>query len=120
MRSHRALAELAARQHGVVSFRQLRELGFSKGKISRSHEAFRLIRIHRGVYALGHGEISDHGRCMAAVLAAGADAVVSHLAAAWLWGLHDSCPAEVEVTVTASRHHRRGIRIHRAAALGAD
>lgn len=120
MRSHRGLAELAARQHGVVSFRQLRELGFSKGKISRSHEAFRLVRVHRGVYAVGHGRISDHGRCMAAVLAAGPDAVVSHLSAAWLWALHDSCPAEVEVTVSGSRHRRRGIRIHRATALGSD
>ncbi len=120
MRSHRALAELAARQHGVVSFRQLRELGFSKGKISRSYEAFRLVRIHRGVYAVGHGEISDHGRCMAAVLAAGPEAVVSHLSAAWLWALYDSCPAEVEVTVGASRHRRRGIRIHRASGFGAD
>lgn len=73
MRSHKALAELAARQHGVVSFRQLRELGFSKGKISRSHEAFRLVRIHRGVYAVGHSRISDHGHCMAAVLAGGPD-----------------------------------------------
>jgi putative AbiEi antitoxin of type IV toxin-antitoxin system len=117
MRSHRAVAELAARQHGVVSFRQLRELGFSKGKISRSSEAFRLVRVHRGVYAVGHGRINDHGRCMAAVLAAGPDAVTSHLSAAWLWGLHEQCPGEVEVTATGSRHRRRGIRVHRATAL---
>lgn len=117
MRSHRGLADLAARQHGVVSFRQLRELGFSKGKISRSSEALRLIRVHRGVYAVGHGRVSDHGRCMAAVLATSPGAVVSHLSAAWLWGLHDQCPAEVEVTVTGSRHRRRGIRVYRAAAL---
>lgn len=120
MRSHREVAELAARQHGVVSFRQLRELGFSKGKISRSYEAFRLVRIHRGVYAVGHGRISDHGRCMAAVLASGPEAVLSHLAAAWLWRLHESCPAEMEVSVTASRRRRRGIRVHRATALGSD
>lgn len=117
MRSHRGLAELAARQHGVVSFRQLRELGFSKGKIARSSEAFRLRRVHRGVYAVGHDRISDHGRCMAAVLAAGPDAVVSHLSAAWLWSLHEHSPVEVEVTVTAARHRRRGIRVHRATAL---
>jgi hypothetical protein len=120
MRSHRGLAELAARQHGVVSFWQLRELGFSKGKIARSSEAFRLRRVHRGVYAVGHDRISDHGRCMAAVLAAGPEAIVSHISAAWLWGLHERCPAEVEVTVEASRHRRRGIRVHRGTALGSE
>jgi predicted transcriptional regulator of viral defense system len=58
MRSHEELARLASRQHGVVSFRQLREMGFSKGKIARSSEAFRR-RVHRGVYAVGHARIED-------------------------------------------------------------
>jgi predicted transcriptional regulator of viral defense system len=120
MRSHQALAELAERQHGVVSFRQLRELGFSKGKIARSHGAFRLVRIHRGVYAVGQGRISDHGRCMAAVLASGHDAVLSHLSAAWLWGLHDRCPAEIEVTVTNGARRRPGIRPYRATSLDGE
>ena len=119
MRSHRDLAELAERQHGVVTFRQLRGLGFSKGKISRSSEAFRLLRVHRGVYAVGHAQISDHGRCIAAVLATGPTAIVSHLSAAWLWGLHEPCPIEIEVT-TAAGHRRRGIRVHRAASLNAE
>jgi hypothetical protein len=114
MRSHRNLAELAERQHGVVSFRQLRELGFSKGKIARSSEAFRLRRVHRGVYAVGHAVLGDHGRCMAAVLACRQDAVVSHWSAAWLWGLQPQCPAEIEVTVATSGHRRRGIRVHHA------
>ncbi|HEX8050090.1 MAG TPA: type IV toxin-antitoxin system AbiEi family antitoxin domain-containing protein, partial [Solirubrobacterales bacterium] len=78
MRSHRALADLAEAQHGVVSFRQLRQLGFSKGHISRAYEADRLRRIHRGVYAVGHGRLSRLGRCNAAVLACGVDAVLSH------------------------------------------
>jgi very-short-patch-repair endonuclease len=118
MRSHQAVAELAARQHGVVSFRQLRELGFSKGKIQRSHEAFRLVRIHRGVYAVGHDRISDHGRCMAAVLACRPGTVLSHWSAAWLWGLQPRCPAEVEVTTAGTSHRRRGIRVYRAESLG--
>jgi hypothetical protein len=120
MRSHRAVAELAARQHGVVSFRQLRELGFSKGKISRSYEAFRLRRIHRGVYAVGHDEISDRGRCMAAVLACPSGAVVSHWSAAWLWGLQPRCPVEIEVTVATNGRRRRGIRVHRPESLASD
>jgi hypothetical protein len=49
MRSHAAVAELAARQYGVVTHRQLRRLGFSQGKIARSSTALRLHRVHRGV-----------------------------------------------------------------------
>jgi hypothetical protein len=117
MRSHHALAELAEAQHGVVSFRQLRELGFSKGHISRSFEAGRLRRIHRGVYAVGHARLSDHGRCLAAVMACGYGAVLSHHSAAWLWGFLPRCPHEASVTTPNRGHRRRRIRIHRAAAL---
>ncbi|HKH65632.1 MAG TPA: type IV toxin-antitoxin system AbiEi family antitoxin domain-containing protein [Solirubrobacterales bacterium] len=117
MRSHQALAELAEAQHGVVSFRQLRELSFSKGHISRAFEAGRLRRIHRGVYAVGHGRLSEHGRCHAAVLACGAGAVLSHHSAAWLWGFLPRCPEEAAITTPIRGHRRRGIRVHRAAAL---
>jgi Transcriptional regulator, AbiEi antitoxin len=120
MRSHRGLAELAARQHGVVSFRQLRALGFSKGKIARSQEAFRLRRVHRGVYAVGHDRISDRGRCMAAVLACRHGAVLSHWSAAWLWGLQPRCPAEIEVTVATTGHRRRNIQVHHAQSLSSE
>jgi very-short-patch-repair endonuclease len=117
MRSHHALAELAEAQHGVVSFRQLRELGFSKGHISRAFEAGRLRRVHRGVYAVGHGRLSTRGRCHGAVLACGAGAVLSHHSAAWLWGFLRRCPEEAAVTIPSRGHRRRGIRVHRAAAL---
>jgi len=117
MRSHSALAELAEAQHGVASFRQLRELGFSKGHISRAFEADRLWRIHRGVYALGHARLSDYGRCYAAVLACGDGAVLSHHAAAWLWGFLPRCPSEPAVTTPSRGHRRRGVRVHRAATL---
>lgn len=117
MRSHHLLAELAETQHGVVSFRQLRELEFSKGHISRAFEAGRLRRIHRGVYAVGHARLSDHGRCHAAVLACGDGAVLSHHSAAWLWGFLPRCPAEPAVTTPSRGHRRHGIRVHRAAAL---
>lgn len=117
MRSHHELAELAEAQHGVVTFRQLRELGFSKGHISRAFGSGRLRRIHRGVYAVGHGRISRHGRCLAAVLACGEGAVLSHHSAAWLWGFLPTCPAEASVTVPSQGHRRRGIRVYRVAAL---
>jgi predicted transcriptional regulator of viral defense system len=118
MRSHRDLADLAEAQHGVVTYRQLRDLGFSKGHISRSSEADRLRRVHRGVYAVGHAGLSRHGRCHAAVLACGSGTVLSHHSAAWLWGLLPSFPAAPEVSARGGRHRRRGIAVHRDAVLG--
>jgi predicted transcriptional regulator of viral defense system len=117
MRSHRELAELARRQHGVVSFSQLQELGFSKGGIARGEGARRLLRIHRGVYAVGHAALSDHGRATAALLVFPGAAVLSHGSAAWLWGLLPTAPREAEVTVAARGNKRRGLQVHRVWSL---
>jgi predicted transcriptional regulator of viral defense system/very-short-patch-repair endonuclease len=113
MRSHASLAELAKSQYGVVSFAQLRRLGFSKGAIWRGAEAGRLHPLHQGVYAIGHVALCDHARCMAAVLACGSRAVLSHDSAAWLWGFAQPCPARPEVSVPNTGRPRRGIRAHR-------
>lgn len=117
MRSHRELAALARRQHGVLSYRQLRELGFSKGHIARAREAGRLQPVHRGVYALGHATLSDHARAMAALLVFPEAAVLSHGSAAWLWGLIPTAPREAEVTVAARGNRRPGLRVHRVWSL---
>src|SRR5436305_171356 len=99
MRSHAAVADLAERQYGLVTYRQLRRLGFSGGKIGRSTKALRLHRVHRGVYSVGHAVLSDRARCLAAVMSSGRGALVSHAAAAWLWGLISDCPKIIDVTV---------------------
>jgi len=99
MRSHQALAELAERQYGVVTFAQLRGLGFSKAAIGRASGASRLRRVHRGVYAVGHRALPRRGRCLAAVLACGGRAALTHASAAWLWGLRPELPATIDVTV---------------------
>jgi predicted transcriptional regulator of viral defense system len=117
MRSLAAMANLAERQFGVVSYRQLRELGLSNGHIHRASKATRLLRVHRSVYAVGHKRLSARGRCMAAVLAGGNGAVLSHHSAAWLWSLLPTCPAEPAITAPGRGHRRRGIRVHRVAAL---
>jgi predicted transcriptional regulator of viral defense system len=119
MRSHASVAGLANRQYGVVSHRQLLRLGFSTSAIGRSSGAERLLRVHRGVYAVGRAELSDHGRCMAAILACG-QAILSHESAGWLWGLFPKCPREIEVTVVRHGHQRSGIRVHHATSLCSD
>jgi predicted transcriptional regulator of viral defense system len=96
-----ALAALAARQHGVVAGWQLIQLGVGRGAIKHRVAVGRLHRVHRGVYAVGHSAIGAEGRLMAAVLACGTAAVLSHRSAAWLWGLQPS-PEAVEVTVPGS------------------
>lgn len=117
MRSHRELAELARRQHGVLSYGQLRELGFSKGHIARAEGAGRLQRVHRGVYAVAHTALSDHGRATAALLVFPETAVLSHASAGWLWGLLPTAPREAEVTVAARGNRRRGLQVHRVWSL---
>src|ERR1700761_1100576 len=113
----RALAELAGRQHGVVSIRQLEQsLGFSHQSVERAVGSGRLHRVHRGVYAVGRRELSRHGECLAAVLAVGPGAVLSYHSAGWLWGIWRSSLAPLHVTAFVPRHHPapKGITRHRA------
>lgn len=85
---HKALAELAERQHGVVSIRQLTgPLGYSKAAVHRAVTAGRLHQLYRGVFAVGHAKLSLHAQCLAAVLACAPNALLSHVSAAWLWDL---------------------------------
>ena len=112
------IAELAGRQHGVVSAAQLRSLGLSGSAVTARARAGRLHRLHRGVYAVGHSGVSQEGRWLAAVLACAHGAVLSHRSAAALWGLRPPVAAWPEVTVTAGKGgRRRGIRVYRTRVL---
>jgi very-short-patch-repair endonuclease len=91
------VAELAARQHGVVSRRQLRELGVTDSSIAKAVATGRLHSTFRGVFGVGHPPSGQRSRMLAAVLACGDGAVVSHRTAAALLGLLDRAPAVVEV-----------------------
>lgn len=120
LRTHQPGAALASRQHGVVSTRQLQELGYSRNAISRQASVGRLHPIHRGVYAVGHTRLSAHGRCLAAVLACGRGALLSHSSAAWLWGLVPTCAILIEVSVPTRGHSRSPFRVHHAPALSKE
>lgn len=120
--THHALAEMAKRQHGVVSIRQLTgPLGYSRRSVCRAVAAGRLRRLHQGVFAVGHTAISSDGWCLAAVLACGPGSLLSHYSAAWLWGLSSYDPAPYEVTTPVPRHGKPPLRIHHSRVLtGAD
>ncbi|HET8757105.1 MAG TPA: type IV toxin-antitoxin system AbiEi family antitoxin domain-containing protein [Solirubrobacteraceae bacterium] len=113
------IADLAGEQHGVVARAQLLRLGLSAQAIDRSVRAGRLHPLHRGVYAVGHQVLTTHGRWMAAVLAAGADAVLSHASAAAAWDLRPIQGGAIHVTIPGDpgRRRRRGIRVHRSGTL---
>jgi Transcriptional regulator, AbiEi antitoxin/Protein of unknown function (DUF559) len=108
-RREQKLVALADRQHGVLSRHQLLEAGLAPRTIRRRVEAGRLNRVHREVYALGRERLSQRGKWLAAVLACGEGAVLSHRSAAALWGLMEWRTPEV----TAPRgRQRQGIAIH--------
>lgn len=104
------VAALAEIQHGVVSRRQLRQLGLHASSIERRVASGRLPVLHRGVYAVGHRVLSREGRLTAAVLACGSGAVASHRSAAEHRGLRAS--TLTEITAPIARRSRPGIRLH--------
>lgn len=108
------LLQLAAAQHGVVSRSQLVALGFSSDAIKHRTARGRLVRIHRGVYAIGHDRLSRRGHWTAAVLTCGPGALLSHRSAAAHWGLLLTSPARIDVSLPRYRavRTRDGIRIH--------
>src|SRR5205807_7036063 len=102
---HRALAAVAGRQHGVVARWQLRKLEFSRSEIHVLVARGHLHRLHRGVYAVGHTRLTARGRWIAAVLACGPDAVLSHRAAVALWDLRPIPSGAIDVTVPGRTRH---------------
>jgi hypothetical protein len=108
------IAELAERQHGVVALRQLMAAGLTGKSVESRLRRGRLHAIHRGVYAVGHRVVGADGLRLAATLAAGSDAVLSHYSAAQLWGLRLSPRSRHDVTVPRQVRSRQAIRVHQA------
>jgi hypothetical protein len=110
---------LAASQHGRVKREQLLAEGIDASRIRRWLADGRLHQVHRGVYAIGRPPPSMHGEYMAAVLACGRGAALSHRADAHLLKIIVcSKPPPPEVTVpTANRRARPGIAVHRVRSL---
>ena len=109
----RNVAELAERQHGVVTTQQLVACGVSRGAIARRVKNGRLHNVHRGVYVVGHMALAPLAKERAALLACGRGAVLSHWSAAALWGFGEA-DDRVHVTVPGRQvRPRPGIEVHR-------
>jgi very-short-patch-repair endonuclease len=102
--------DLATRQHGVVSTKQLKVLGYTRSSAAKAARVGRLHRIYRGVYVVGHRELSWNGELMAAVLAC-SPAVVSHSTACRLLGLFRSSSV-FHLTTPSERRRKRGFVFH--------
>jgi very-short-patch-repair endonuclease len=111
------IADLARRQHGVVSRVQLLALGLGEDAIDWRMKRRRLHRVHKGVYAVGHLALTRNGRFMAAVLACGEGAALSHFSAAVLWEILEDRGQLIHVTVEGNRVCR-GVVVHRSPLKG--
>ncbi len=103
----------------MVSRAQLRGAGVAPKTVDYWVRAGRLQVMHRGVYAVGHRVLRPEGHRLAAVLACGPGAVLSHRSAAAHWGLLGTDQERIDVTAPATRHGVPGIRLHRSRSLDA-
>ncbi len=112
-------AETAAKQHGVITTQQLLAAGLVASAIHRRVRAGRVHPLYRGVYAWGHTGLSNEGRWMAAVLACGKGAALSHRSAAEHWKLLEGWSSPIHVTVPGDggRSQRKGLTTHRSSSL---
>jgi hypothetical protein len=106
------IAEVARRQHGVVSWAQAREAGFSERAISNLARAGRLFPVHPRVYSVGHEHLDLRGEQFAALLYAGDGAGLSHMTGSWHWKLLDAAPKVIHVSAPGDVCSRPGVVVH--------
>lgn len=107
------MAAVAAAQRGLITAAQLTELGCSPGRRESWLRSGRLHRVFHGVYVVGRPMLSREGRWLAAVLACGPGAALSHLCAGAHWGILRAPGETIEVTAPRSRASRPGLTVHR-------
>jgi len=115
-----AISRLAGRQRALVTRAQLRELGIGRRAIDYAIARGRLHPIHHGIYSLVPLPALPDLACeLAAILACGDAALLSHHSAAAVWGLRRSLIGAVHVTVIGKETGRRrpGIKVHRVCGL---
>ena len=104
--------QIASRQEGVITTRQLRDAGLTDTKIARWVDESRLSRRHQTIYTVGHDAVSQRGELIIALFYAGAGAALSHMTGAWWWGALADAPRRIHVNATHSRRSTRGIKVH--------
>jgi predicted transcriptional regulator of viral defense system len=106
-------------RHNVITLDELRRLGLSDSAIARRLRAGRLHRRFPEVFAVGRPDLSLDGVFLAAVLACGPRAFLSHLSALRKWELRGGGTYRIDVTAPRSIKPKPGIRVHRPLSLDA-
>jgi hypothetical protein len=113
-----AVSGLASEQQGLVTLEQAVERGMTSRMVHVRVRSGFLHPIFRGVFAVGHRPTSDEAWWLAAVLACGDGALLSHRSAAALWEIRGSAAASIDVTAHTRRGYaQRGIAVHRATTI---
>jgi very-short-patch-repair endonuclease len=110
------IAQTSSRQGGHITRKQLRALGLNKDAIEHRLQRGLLIRVHQGVYAVGHRPTHPLDRCKAALLAAGDGAAMAGWSAATIWGIRRQWRYPLEVIVPG-RANPAGLIVHRSTKL---
>src|SRR4051794_17745993 len=110
------IAQIASRQHGVVTRAQLGRAAVTRAEIETGVRRGWLIRVHRGVYRVGHIAPSVEATYLGAVYAAGEGALVSGRAAAYLWRIVKESPPMPGVTAPTERRIV-GVGTHRSRSM---
>jgi uncharacterized protein DUF559 len=105
----------------VIARRQLLTFGFTSDAIKHRLRCGRLYSVRHGIYAVGRRELSPEGRWMAAVLACGEGACLSHRSAGALYGICEERNGVIEVSVRGTSEPRRdGLRVRTRRALSSQ
>src|SRR4051794_15367384 len=102
----RRIARIAGRAHGVVTREELLAAGVTRAQVKRRIGRGALIRVHAGVYRVGHAAPSVEARSLAAVRAWGRGAALCDDAAAHLWGLGGGAAPSPAVSAPGNRSVR--------------
>ena len=98
------LGAVARGQFGLLTWRQCLGAGMTERAIRWRLHSGRWVRVHPGVYLTEPGRRDWEVRAMAALLACGRGAALSHESAAFAWGLLRAPGPVVRVIVPAERN----------------
>jgi Transcriptional regulator, AbiEi antitoxin/Protein of unknown function (DUF559) len=107
----------AADAHGVLTYRELLACGLTPDAVKARVRAGRLHRVYRGVYAVGHPGLTQHGRWLAAVKACGPGALLSRHGAGMLYEFVPLEDWRPQVMVVGGIRASAGVRVHRSRSL---
>lgn len=118
--SRTPLDELVAATHGIVTTPELHGAGYDANAICNLIRRRSLIRIRRGVFAVGHRAFGEDARRMAALRCAGDGAALTGVSAGRCWRLTERHERVVDIVVPRQRRPIDGARLVLDRALPCD